>query len=533
MEKRADQARARCPRNARRGHRQPRQSAACAGRASLARPSRPSQRRSHSRAAGRGARKDSRGPPWPSSTPSCAMGSSSSGARSPTNASARRSVVAAENIPGVKAVRDQLAWVDPTSGMVIYQSETKSRCRQRHPERRMHLGRGRYVEIAAARRREVSLSKLDLSGEGAVRRPRRKQCRPTRRSCAGEALSSGRTAPDEPRLSRRESTQDVDRAVRAGIARLTGGLAPSALAGAFFDWAVHLAASPGKQLELAGQAIERRGGKRGICLALQHADAATDPCRCALPQDNRFRAERVAGLSVQCLRSFASCRSNDGGRWRRPASAASANSMRTRSPSRPGNSSTRLRLRIFSGPIRRRCRARCRTAGRIFVRGLSNLAEDLVRAGAGEAPAGIGAHSRSGKQSQSRPARSCIARRSQRSSSTRPVTDRVRPEPIVIVPAWIMKYYILDLSPANSLVKFLTEARLHSIHDLLEESGSGGSRRRSRRLSYAGRLARDRGGDRYHRREARACRRILPRRNSAWRSQPPRWPAITTIGWRA
>lgn len=31
-------------------------------------------------------------------------------------------VVAAENIPGVKAVRDQLAWVDPTSGMVIYQS---------------------------------------------------------------------------------------------------------------------------------------------------------------------------------------------------------------------------------------------------------------------------------------------------------------------------------------------------------------------------------------------------------------------------
>jgi CBS domain-containing protein len=35
-------------------------------------------------------------------------------------------VVATENVPGVKAVHDRLAWVDPTSGMVIYPPEEEA-----------------------------------------------------------------------------------------------------------------------------------------------------------------------------------------------------------------------------------------------------------------------------------------------------------------------------------------------------------------------------------------------------------------------
>ncbi len=48
----------------------------------------------------------------------------------------------------------------------------------------------------------------------------------------------------------------LDGKAHATIARLTGGLSPTALALAWTDWAMHLVGSPSKQLELQSKALE-------------------------------------------------------------------------------------------------------------------------------------------------------------------------------------------------------------------------------------------------------------------------------------
>src|SRR5262245_46812196 len=81
----------------------------------------------------------------------------------------------------------------------------------------------------------------------------------------------------------------LDRPLDAAIARLTGGVSPAAFAGAFFDWALHLSLSPDKQRDLASRAV--LGALKNLAYAWTAASAeASDPCACARPQDNRFRA---------------------------------------------------------------------------------------------------------------------------------------------------------------------------------------------------------------------------------------------------
>jgi polyhydroxyalkanoate synthase len=95
-------------------------------------------------------------------------------------------------------------------------------------------------------------------------------------------------------------------------------------------------------------------------------------------------------------------------------------------------------------------------AGLNLVRGFWNLVEDWDRAVNGRRPVGAEAF-QVGRNLALSPGKVIFRNRLIELIQYAPATDNVRPEPVLIVPAWIMKYYILDLAPERSLVKHLVD----------------------------------------------------------------------------
>ncbi len=99
--------------------------------------------------------------------------------------------------------------------------------------------------------------------------------------------------------------------------------------------------------------------------------------------------------------------------------------------------------------------------GQNLVRGAVNFVEDWERAVAGRPPVGSEAI-RVGRDVAVAAGKVIFRNRLLELIQYSPATEKVHAEPILVVPAWIMKYYILDLSPHNSLVRYLVE-RGHTV----------------------------------------------------------------------
>lgn len=92
--------------------------------------------------------------------------------------------------------------------------------------------------------------------------------------------------------------------------------------------------------------------------------------------------------------------------------------------------------------------------GTSLVRGAINLIEDSERMMAGK-PAAYADHLVVGRDLAITPGKVIYRNRLVELIQYAPATEKVHPEPILIMPAWIMKYYILDLSQENSLIRYM------------------------------------------------------------------------------
>ena len=249
-------------------------------------------------------------------------------------------------------------------------------------------------------------------------------------------------------------SQTLDRAAAAGIAHLTHGLSPVTMMLAATDWMLHLASAPGKQLQLGAKALRkcwRLSDYIGRSLSNPDATPAIEP----LPQDRRFIdpawKEPPFNLIVQAFllnqQWWHAATTGIGGVSRHHEEIVEFAARQILDVFAPANF-------LATNPVLQR--KIVETGGRCVVDGFHNLMEDMQRLARGEPPVGAEAFPVGEKVAT---ARGKVVYRNALIELIQyePTTETVRPEPVLIVPAWIMKYYILDLSPENSLVRWLTD----------------------------------------------------------------------------
>jgi polyhydroxyalkanoate synthase subunit PhaC len=247
----------------------------------------------------------------------------------------------------------------------------------------------------------------------------------------------------------------TDRTLHAARARLTAGISPAAVAQAYLDWATHLAYSPGKRGQLLNIAISKalRFARYVNQYAVNGSEA--ECCIEPLPQDHRFVATAWQKwpfnfiyqgflLQQQWWRNATTDVRGVAKRHQDIVEFGARQIIDTVAPSNFPITNPEVLTRTIE------------TGGLNLLRGWQNLIEDWERAINGKKPVGAERFI-VGRDVATTPGKVVFRDRLLELIQYAPVTAQVRPEPVLIVPAWIMKYYILDLSSHNSLVKYLTE----------------------------------------------------------------------------
>ena len=244
----------------------------------------------------------------------------------------------------------------------------------------------------------------------------------------------------------------LDRTAGAAIAQTFNGLSPATVMQSFSDWWIHLLVSPGKRLKLAAQA-GRDCARLADYAQRANADPLAEPAIAPLPQDRRFSDPAWNALPFNLIAQAFLLNEQ----WWHAATTGVAGVGRHHEAI--VDFATRQMLDtvaptnfIATDPVL--LKKIEETHGLCLVDGAKQFVEDWQRNVRGEPPVGVDAFC-VGKNVAATPGKVVFRNALIELIQYAPTTETVRPEPVLIVPAWIMKYYILDLSPHNSLVRWL------------------------------------------------------------------------------
>ena len=249
----------------------------------------------------------------------------------------------------------------------------------------------------------------------------------------------------------------VDPPFHAALARRFASLSPAAGLLAASDWALHLAASPGKCMDLARLAMHQSGElaeyarERMTAGADQQARLGVQPA----VEDRRFRAPEWQQWPFNYLHQsflfkqqwWAAATHGVQGVEKHHENMVAFAARQWLDIFSPGN-------QLATNPVV--LQRTLQQGGANLLRGALNAADDLQRLAADQGPAGVEDFV-VGRDVGITPGKVVLKNRLMELIQYTPTTAAVHPEPILIVPAWIMKYYILDLSPHNSLIGYLVD----------------------------------------------------------------------------
>ncbi|MBD3787276.1 MAG: polyhydroxyalkanoic acid synthase [Sphingomonadales bacterium] len=247
--------------------------------------------------------------------------------------------------------------------------------------------------------------------------------------------------------------QSLDHYVHARLGKMWGGLSPLSLSMAFTDWAAHLAISPGKQAEMGWKVARKwqRLAAEMMCQAMGGEGAA---CVEPLKQDRRFAGPEWAQFPF----SFYSQSFLLAQQWWSNATTGVHGVEARHEKLVEFYGRQFLDMLSPSNYLLTNPQVLARTreeGGRNLIRGAEFWFEDQMKKLAGEADPVP--EFTPGIEVALTPGKVVFRNRLIELLQYTPTTAKVHATPLLIVPAWIMKYYILDLSAQESLIKWLVD----------------------------------------------------------------------------